>query len=131
MRRIGTDIVRLQGLTLLPPLMPDAHLPSDRAADSIAPGDVKGMKLSDNQKRDFEKHLLVATDGSFSCPICGKSEWTLNETLSELRSFNFGRLSLGAPLIPLVVATCKSCGFLAQFNAVQLGLIGEKEEQDA
>lgn len=87
------------------------------------------MKLGDEQKRKIESHLESVTKGGFTCPICGSSQWVFNETLSEIRTFSYGKISLQS-LIPLVVATCKTCSYVVTFNALQLGLLEQEGTDD-
>jgi len=83
------------------------------------------VKLGDEQKQRIEKQLSEVTNGGFACPICGNLQWRFNETLSEIRTFSEGKLSLKS-LIPLVVATCTKCSHIVAFNAVQLGLFEDE-----
>lgn len=67
-----------------------------------------------------------------SCPMCGHLDWTLKDTISEIRDFSGGGLIIGRgqPLVPVIPVTCNYCGNTVLINAIVAGILekGGKEE---
>jgi predicted nucleic-acid-binding Zn-ribbon protein len=65
------------------------------------------------------------------CPICGNTEWLLNDKLWELREFTEGTIRLGGPIMPLGTVQCKNCGHTLLFNALTSGFMEQNKEKDS
>jgi ribosomal protein S27AE len=63
-----------------------------------------------------------------TCPMCGTGELEIGDVVFEMRSFAFGDLASGGPILPVVPAECPSCGYTVFFNAVTLGLVPLDED---
>jgi hypothetical protein len=60
------------------------------------------------------------------CPSCGSAGFGIDVTVYEAREFQGGGLAIGAGnMLPLIAATCNSCGMVVTFNAVVLGLLNQ------
>ena len=57
------------------------------------------------------------------CQVCGTNTWDVEANLAELRFLNMGGFTVGGPVIPLIVITCKNCGNTILINAVKAGWI--------
>jgi hypothetical protein len=65
------------------------------------------------------------------CPFSGDNNWTLVQDYVEVRPYQEGSLVLGGPIYPAVMVVCNTCGYMATFNAIRLGLLSEKEATEA
>lgn len=80
--------------------------------------------MSNNFNRDkFIDHLNKKWKDGFFCPVCKENNWAIHDSLSELREFNKGALSIGGPIVPIASITCNNCGYTMHFNAIKAGLI--------
>ena len=61
------------------------------------------------------------------CPFSGDNNWTLVQDYVEVRPYQEGALVLGGPIYPAVMVVCNTCGYMATFNAIKLGLLSERE----
>ena len=59
--------------------------------------------------------------GAKTCQICGQNEWNVESQLAELRFLSLGGFHLGAPVIPLLVITCNTCGNTILINPLKIG----------
>lgn len=87
------------------------------------------MKLTQVQK---DKALeTLNKHGMPTCIICQSQNFVLNDTLFELREFDFGSLVAGtqSTIFPVVPLTCKTCGHSHLFNAVLMGLLDNKGDK--
>ena len=87
-------------------------------------------------------HEQVATfleehwQGEKECPVCRSNKWTISEKPAELREYERGSLTIGGPVYPLVLVTCRVCGHTLLFNAIIMGIVEvpkqePKAKQDA
>jgi len=78
------------------------------------------------QKVDSQKllnHLNSKWQGR-PCQMCGVGNWTVSDSIFELREYNQGNMVIGGgPLIPVVPVTCNNCGNTVFVNAIKAGLI--------
>lgn len=85
-----------------------------------------------NEQLFLRKLKKAFPKGPPNCPICG-DQLSWNSNILEMREFNKGAIGKGV-VIPVVHATCQSCGHILVFNAIALGLIdkdsGEIIEDD-
>jgi hypothetical protein len=81
------------------------------------------MQLSE----DLLKTLLARLDERWPeprhCPACRQTNWTLIDRVFEIREFAEGSLILGGPVVPVILATCTTCGHEMVFNAIALGVV--------
>ena len=56
-----------------------------------------------------------------ACQVCGTNTWDVEANLAELRFLNLGAFFVGAPVVPLVVVTCRECGNTILINAIKAG----------
>lgn len=52
------------------------------------------------------------------CPMCGKGNWSVQDTVYEIREFNEGSFVVGGPVIPVVPIVCTNCGNTVFLNAI-------------
>lgn len=62
------------------------------------------------------------------CPMCGETEWNVQNTAFELREFHGGGMVIGGPIIPVIPVVCGNCGNTVLVNAIIAGAIERKEE---
>jgi predicted nucleic-acid-binding Zn-ribbon protein len=90
--------------------------------------------MSNSFDRDkFIEHLKNKWKDGFYCPVCRENNWAVHESLSGLREFDKGSLSIGGPIVPIASITCNNCGYTMHFNAIKAGLIkldNTKEPKD-
>lgn len=80
-------------------------------------------------------HLKKTWGNEGRCPMCGKKDWRISDTIYELREYHGGPLVTGPGLlVPLVPVTCGFCGNTVQVNAIAAGVTEmpkrEKEEKN-
>jgi len=69
--------------------------------------------------------------GNLTCESCGTNQWTLADFLVVSPRFE-GGMSIGGAVAPLVMINCNNCANTKHFNAVQMGILDrKKEEEDA
>ena len=67
-----------------------------------------------------------------SCPFSGDNNWTLVQEYVEIRPYcGQGSMLLGGAIYPAVMVVCNTCGYMATFNAIRLGLLSEEEATEA
>ena len=59
------------------------------------------------------------------CPICGSEDWVIPNNIFFLPEFFSPRQTGEGQQIPVIVATCKVCGYFHSFNPVFLGIFTE------
>ena len=65
------------------------------------------------------------------CPICGNNQWTVNDTIFELREFQGGDLVVGAGQVyPIVPIMCSNCGYSIFLNAIISGAYPAQKQQE-
>lgn len=58
------------------------------------------------------------------CPMCSKIQWSVPDTLFELRQYHRGGLDArGTPVIPIIPAVCEHCGYTLLINSIVAGLV--------
>lgn len=83
------------------------------------------MQLSKSQ----QEKLLTKVNNLWKdkvCEICTNNDWQLLDRFYELREYNQGSMILGAPLIPLLVVQCTTCGHVRFQNALAIGAVDPK-----
>ena len=63
------------------------------------------------------------------CPVCGGTQFSISDTIFELRELSNGNLVIGEnqSLYPVVPLSCDSCGSTFFLNAIKSGLMEKKE----
>jgi hypothetical protein len=64
-----------------------------------------------------------------SCPMCGVTNWNVQDSTFEIRQFSEGNMVLGGPIIPVVPVVCNNCGNTILVNALMAGVV--KRDQKA
>ena len=83
-------------------------------------------------KVDIEllKAHLTKKWGPISCQMCHQGQWTVGDTIFELREFYGGGLKVGGgPIIPVVPVTCSNCGRTVLINAIVAEIIKPPTEE--
>ena len=84
------------------------------------------MQLTAEQKQSARSWFKSKWKEGLQCPACGNLDWDVADVvfmLSELRhGFNVGS---GAE-VPVIVATCKNCGCVLNFNAIKAGVAEDR-----
>ena len=91
------------------------------------------MKLSAEQAQKFIEYITRATDNKpIICPICGKSQWSVNNVVTEMREFQNGNLIIGgeSSIMPFVSITCNNCANTLFVNAIIAGIVSPQEKQE-
>jgi hypothetical protein len=58
------------------------------------------------------------------CEVCGQDSWALVDRLMEMREFQQGgALVAGGYVVPCVVVSCKTCGYVRLINAILAGIV--------
>lgn len=85
------------------------------------------FKLTREQKEILAKRLAHLKNAS--CQSCGNKDWIASENIFELREFQGGNMVIGgkSAILPVVPVTCKHCGHTIFFNALTIGLLGQKK----
>ena len=85
------------------------------------------MKITEEQKKIIQENFKKHWENK-KCPFCKNNNWTLSETILELREFEGGGLNIGkSQIMPVISLICDTCSNTIFLNAIKLGII-EKEE---
>lgn len=80
------------------------------------------MKLTEEQKTQIKSKLQWLR----LCNCCGQLDWTISDTIFELREFHggaFTQSTLSGRTFPVVPIVCSNCGNTLFLNAVSLGIL--------
>jgi len=80
------------------------------------------MKLTNEQKEQMKPKLELLKP----CSCCHKMDWTISDTIYELREFfggSFTQSTLSGRSFPVVPIICSNCGNTLFLSAVSLGII--------
>ena len=91
------------------------------------------MKIKESDRNQITLWLNQHWMGQKNCRICGNNNWAISDSVYEFRPFQHGGLTVGGPVIPVVVVTCNYCGNTLFFNAIKLDIVKVpkgKEEGD-
>jgi len=86
------------------------------------------MPLDEKQKQhllDFLKEKIPTLD---PCPLCKKKQWTLSDTVWEMKEFRREGLVIGGPIYPVISITCGNCGNTHFLNAVVAGIMRPEQK---
>jgi len=88
------------------------------------------FKLTEEQKRILSERLTHLRE--ISCQSCGSKNWIASEKIFEMREFRGGNLVIGgnSAVLPVVPVTCAECGQTIFFNALSLGLLNSKKDNE-
>ncbi len=89
------------------------------------------MELSQEQRKKFDKWLEFNWKGDKKCPICLSREWNISDRIFELREFTGEETPREVMVQPIVIMSCKRCGFNVFFNAIGAGLLPPKNQKNA
>ena len=60
--------------------------------------------------------------GQKTCPICNSTGWFMGDVVGEVREMHPNNLISGS-FYPLIVISCRTCGYTLLFNAMVGGLV--------
>lgn len=83
------------------------------------------MKIKDDQFQKIVNNFNNYVPDGIKCPICGKNDWILGDSIAEL---SLGRDEDGYVIAPVVLLSCKNCGNVQLFNAFKLGIAQSDED---
>ena len=83
------------------------------------------MKLTEAQQKKLLDRLgELWKNQNQACLLCSSNNWSLSDTILELREYNQSTFVVGgAGITPLIVISCNTCGNTILVNAIRLGLI--------
>lgn len=83
------------------------------------------MKLTQEQFDKIVHHIQKVAPEGLRCPVCGATEWSINDTIFQSMEFTGTRMQIGQGLamMPFVVLNCNNCKHCVEFNAIHLGII--------
>jgi hypothetical protein len=73
-------------------------------------------------------HLNLKWGSQRPCPMCGVSEWNVQEELFQIPEFLPNSIAVGGPVIPVVPVVCGNCGNTVLVNAIGAGLVEPTEK---
>ncbi len=85
------------------------------------------QKLTDEERRKADEWLKIHCKASLSCPVCGQTDFQLQQTLGIVPLFGGGATMLGSGY-PALVMVCTNCAHMMLFNAIMAGVIPAEEE---
>ena len=86
------------------------------------------IKDEERQKKIIE-HLSKKWNGQ-ACTMCKTGNWSVSDTIFELREYNDGNMVIGnVPIFPVIPITCDNCGNSLMINAIVAG-IDLKQNED-
>lgn len=74
------------------------------------------MKLAEWQKEQFRAHL--GTMGNGACQVCGSKTFDIFDEIIDMRL-----LAGGTDSVPVLFATCRTCGQILMVSAIKLGFV--------
>lgn len=82
------------------------------------------MVLNDEQRNKLFEQLKSKGQPP-NCSICGKNNWSVSDTIFELREFQGGNLIVGKGqnIYPVLPLTCLDCGQTIFLNPIILGIL--------
>ena len=84
------------------------------------------MLLTPEQQQQAIQYLNTNWVGQRNCAVCNQNQWTVHPELYELRQFSNGGLTVGGPIVPLLMVECQHCGNTITLNAMRAGLINQE-----
>lgn len=94
---------------------------SDDSKDlTISPEELEKAKAWFESKWPEEKH---------ACEVCGNNSWHIGHHLVTPLTYKKG-INIGGIAYPFFIVGCSNCGNTKFFNALQMGLLRNKEEPD-
>lgn len=90
------------------------------------------MRLTQEQTQQVINHLTESSPDGIVCPVCGQRHWNVMNTIIEAREFQNGNIILGgeSAIVPYVSITCNRCGNSLLFNAIQLGIVRQNNNEE-
>lgn len=86
------------------------------------------MAFTDEQQAIIEKWMAEKWTNPRICPLCGEDEWNVADTVFSLSGVNEkGEEIWGAPIYPVVIFTCNTCGNVVLVNALKIGILKRPE----
>ena len=89
------------------------------------------MQLSKEQSDKFLEWLNTKWQGMKKCSVCENNSWNISDRVFEMREFHSGTIVFGGILQPVIPVTCVNCGNTIYFNAIQAGIVKQKEKDGA
>lgn len=86
------------------------------------------MQLSPGQLAKLLEQIRATWKPDAFCDACGNEGWNVNPTIYELREFQQGGLSVGGVVSPVIMVTCKNCGYVRLISAVVAGVVDNTGE---
>jgi len=87
------------------------------------------MAKTELDAKQFIEYLQAKWGGK-SCPMCGKTDWSIMGRVYELREYGETGLVLGGnTIVPIVPVLCKNCGNTVLVNAIIAGLVDRDKEK--
>jgi len=81
------------------------------------------VNLNESQNRLIIRRINEVWTGNRPCPICSKStRWDISG-IHQVQQYNEGNHCPGAPIAPLILISCRSCGHTILFSAIGLGVV--------
>ena len=69
--------------------------------------------------------------GKVKCPMCNHEQWSISDTVYELREFNQGNMIIGnVPIVPIIPITCMNCGNTIMINAIVSDIIKQPTKSE-
>lgn len=81
------------------------------------------MTLTDSQCKLISQKIRNVWTGDRPCPICSKTTYWDISGVYQIQQYNEGNHCPGAPIAPLILVTCRTCGHTILFNAIALGVV--------
>ncbi|HBV97552.1 MAG: hypothetical protein JL50_04110 [Peptococcaceae bacterium BICA1-7] len=71
--------------------------------------------------------------GDKVCPICENNDWHIGEKVAEIRQYYGENVVIGSngAVYPLLLLTCKICGYTVLFNAIVSRLLKNKSNEES
>ena len=86
-------------------------------------------------ERDAVIKALEEKQANRVCHRCGNQQFTIIDGFSKMfiqqDSENIGGLSLGGPVVPVVLVACSKCGAITMHAAIALGLMPPEVKNDS
>lgn len=80
------------------------------------------------KRLDTDKMIKFLNDKwkNRNCVLCGNNQWTVSDTIHELREYQDGSLVIGSSnIVPVVPIVCKNCGNTIFINPIIAGAVKE------
>ena len=96
-------------------------------SNDATPASLRPYELSERQRKAAADWISTKWTNSL-CPFHGPTTWELSAILTQSVAFLPSGFAVGGPVFPLIVITCRTCGYTVFVNALKAGVLSPRAE---